>query len=296
MDLSILYRGPLASCNYGCAYCPFAKRVDPPEAVAADAVALDRFVRRIAGLGNHTFGILVTPWGEALVRRHYWEAFAKLSRLSHVRRVACQTNLSCRLDWLDDCDAAKIALWCTYHPGEIGRPAFLRKCGELADRGVRFSVGVVGMREHFAEIDALRRELPEGVYVWVNAYKREPDYYTAAQVADLTAIDPLFPVNNRRHPSRGRPCRTGESVFSVDGEGVMRRCHFVKTPIGDFYADDWESALRPRLCTSDACGCHIGYAHMPERGYDRVFGDGLLERVPRVSLNVLRSQVSTSGR
>ncbi|MEN8446791.1 MAG: radical SAM protein, partial [Cyanobacteria bacterium J06555_13] len=26
MNLSILYRGPLLSCNYGCEYCPFAKR------------------------------------------------------------------------------------------------------------------------------------------------------------------------------------------------------------------------------------------------------------------------------
>ena len=25
MNLSILYRGPLSSCNYGCEYCPFAK-------------------------------------------------------------------------------------------------------------------------------------------------------------------------------------------------------------------------------------------------------------------------------
>ena len=26
MNLSILYRGPLSSCNYACGYCPFAKR------------------------------------------------------------------------------------------------------------------------------------------------------------------------------------------------------------------------------------------------------------------------------
>ena len=44
---------------------------------------------------------------------------------------------------------------------------------------MRFSVGVVGLKEHFGEIEALRRELPPDVYLWVNAYKREPDYYTA---------------------------------------------------------------------------------------------------------------------
>ena len=279
-DLSILYRGPLASCNYGCGYCPFAKRRESPAEVAADAAALDRFVNRIAQLDAHTFGILVTPWGEALVRKHYWRAFAALSHLPHVRRIAAQTNLSCRLDWLDGCDEEKVALWCTYHPGETGRPAFLRKCAELRRRGVRFSVGVVGMQDHLGEIEALRRDLPDDVYLWVNAYKREPDYYTAEQVADLTAIDPLFPVNNTRHPSLGRACNTGETVFSVDGEGVMRRCHFVKQPIGNFYERAWRDALRPRPCSNETCGCHIGYAHMPERGYDQTFGENLLERVP----------------
>ena len=111
-------------------------------------------------------------------------------------------------------------------------------------------------------------------------------------MADLAGIDPLFPVNNVRHPSLGRACRTGQSVFSVDGAGVMRRCHFVKTPIGDFYAEDWQDALRQRPCPNETCGCHIGYAHMPERGYDAIFGDGLLERVPLT----VAGQVSTSGR
>ena len=36
-------------------------------------------------------------------------------------------------------------------------------------------------------------ELPPDVYLWVNAYKREPDYYTASMVEELTRIDPLFP-------------------------------------------------------------------------------------------------------
>ena len=35
MRLSILYRGPLSSCNYDCAYCPFAKRRETPAQLAA---------------------------------------------------------------------------------------------------------------------------------------------------------------------------------------------------------------------------------------------------------------------
>jgi sulfatase maturation enzyme AslB (radical SAM superfamily) len=44
MDLSILYRGPLSSCNYGCEYCPFAKREESYAQLETDRVALLRFV------------------------------------------------------------------------------------------------------------------------------------------------------------------------------------------------------------------------------------------------------------
>lgn len=282
MNLSILYRGPLSSCNYGCAYCPFAKRVETDAEHATDAAALARFVQW-AGEQNskHDLSILFTPWGEALVRRRYQQAFVALTNLPNVCKVAVQTNLSCRLDWLEACDKTKVGLWATYHPTQVPRARFLARCREADGRGVRISVGVVGMKEHVDEIAVLRRELPPHIYLWVNAYKRVADYYSTNEAATLTAVDPLFPVNNQRHSSAGRACRTGESVFSVDGEGTMRRCHFVKTPIGNIYAPGWERALRPGVpCSNETCGCHIGYVHMPERELYDVFGDGVLERVP----------------
>ena len=128
------------------------------------------------------------------------------------------------------------------------------------------------------EIEAVRRALPSHIYLWVNAYKREPDYYTEDDVRRLTAIDPLFPINNTKHSSLGRACRTGESVISVDGNGDIRRCHFIREVIGNVYSDGWEGALRPRSCTNETCGCHIGYIHMPELKLYDVFGDGILDR------------------
>jgi hypothetical protein len=38
--LTVLYRGPLSSCNYGCEYCPFAKRHETKEQHAHDGDAL----------------------------------------------------------------------------------------------------------------------------------------------------------------------------------------------------------------------------------------------------------------
>ena len=280
MNLSILYRGPLSSCNYGCPYCPFAKHAETAAEHEADRRALERFVAWVAEHGEHTLSVFFTPWGEALIRRRYQKAIAALTTLPHVAKVAIQTNLSCRLDWVEECDKRRLGLWATYHPGETARAPFLAKCAEADRRGVRYSVGVVGLKEHAEEIEALRQALPPHVYLWINAYKRLPGYYGPDDLRRFEEIDPLFPVNNTRHPSLGRPCRAGESVISVDGDGVMRRCHFIKTPIGNLYDDDWADALQERPCTNDTCGCHIGYVHLDHLGLRDTFGAGLLERIP----------------
>jgi hypothetical protein len=284
MNLSILYRGPLSSCNYGCGYCPFAKHTETDAEHAADAAALERFVGWVEAQTDHEISILFTPWGEALVRRRYQRALVRLTNLPHVRKIAIQTNLSCCLDWIDECDRAKLGLWATYHPTQVSRERFLAKCQEADRRGARISAGVVGMKEHAGETAALRAELPEHIYLWVNAYKRVPDYYSADEFRRFTEIDPLFPINAQHHPSLGRSCRAGQSVISVDGAGMMRRCHFIRKVIGNIYLDGWESALVERPCENATCGCHIGYVHMNALNLYDVFGDGVLERIPQQPL------------
>src|SRR5258708_1033226 len=280
MNLSVLYRGPLSSCNYGCEYCPFAKHAETRLEHTQDARALERFVEWVAGRKDDQIGILFTPWGEALIRKRYQQALVRLTTLPNVTKAAIQTNLSCRLDWVDSCDKRKLALWTTYHPTQITRQNFVSKCRELRQRGVRFSVGIVGLNEQVDEAHALRHELPDDVYVWVNAYKREPDYYSLDVLRQFEAIDPLFPINTRHHPSLGRDCRTGHSVISVDGNGTIRRCHFIKMPIGNIYEPGFEQVLQPRKCTNATCGCHIGYVHMDYLKLDEVFAEGILERIP----------------
>lgn len=281
LDLTILYRGPLSSCNYGCWYCPFAKRRETAAELTVDERALARFVHWAEEQSLRQLAILFTPWGEALIHSWYHEALIHLSHLPHLHRVAIQTNLSPELDWVESCDKTRLALWTTFHPGETDRASFLAQCRRLDAHGARYSVGVVGLKEHAAEIEALRRELAPEVYLWINAYKDRPNYYEAADVARLTAIDPLFPINNRRHPSRGRECRAGHTAITVDGEGTIRRCHFIAEPLGNIYDVDFEQALLPRGCTNETCGCHIGYVHMKDLGLHEIFGNGVLERIPR---------------
>lgn len=276
---SILYRGPLSSCNYACGYCPFAKTRNTRAELEDDAQRLRRFTDWV-GTRAEEIGVLFTPWGEALVHHAYQNALCELSHRPNVRRAAIQTNLSCSLDWVSGANAAKLALWCTFHPGEVPLDRFLRQCHTLDVKGIRYSVGIVGTKEALPFLEPLRVGLRPEIYVWVNAFKRTPQYYTESEVARLIQFDSLFPINNQRHPSLGRACRTGQSVFSVDGNGDMRRCHFVKEVIGNIYEPGFEASLRPRPCPAETCGCHIGYVHLEELGLDAVFGEGLLERIP----------------
>lgn len=278
MHLSMLYRGPLASCDYDCAYCPFAKRRDSTEQLRADRAALQRFTGWITENTADEYSVLFTPWGEGLVRSWYRDAMVGLSRLPHVRRVAIQTNLSCRLSWVADCDLDTVAFWVTYHPTQVTRERFLAKCAELTGIGARFSVGIVGVPEHLADARALREALPDSVYLWVNA--AEGHEYTDDQAAEWQAIDPLFHYSRRPHVSGGLPCRTGDTVISVLGDGTVRRCHFVPQTIGNLYDGSFRAALRPRLCPLSTCDCHIGYVHLEPTGLYDVFAGGVLERVP----------------
>jgi MoaA/NifB/PqqE/SkfB family radical SAM enzyme len=281
--LMVVWRGSLASCNYGCAYCPFAKTTDDRKALAADRAALERFEAWVASR-PYQVSIFMTPWGEALIRNYYRDAITRLSHLANVSTVAVQTNLSCSVNWLKSANLNKAALWTTYHPSETPRGPFVKKIHQLASIGARYSVGVVGLNEHVDEIELLRRELPDAAYLWVNAYKRVPDYYTTDELDRLIAIDPLFELNNRNYASLGRACHTGETAISVLADGTARRCHFLRTPIGNIFDDNFEDVLKPRVCTADSCRCHIGYSHLKDLNLRDVFGTGFVERRPAAAI------------
>jgi MoaA/NifB/PqqE/SkfB family radical SAM enzyme len=283
--LTVLYRGFLSSCNYACAYCPFAKHTESRVEHARDAAALERFVNWVEARDAPT-SVMFTPYGEALVRSRYQRAVVRLSNLEHVRKVAVQTNGSWRMNWLEGVNLSRLGLWITFHPSETSLERFVQRCTDLLERGVRFSVGVVGLREHLEIIESLRTQLPRDVYLWVNAFdRRGPGYYTPESLERFAAVDSLFALNLRRYRSKGLECRAGHTVVSVDGHGVARRCHFIETPLGNIYDADFESKLKPKPCTRGICDCHIGYVHLRELepgGPDlyEVFGDGVLERIP----------------
>src|SRR5207245_92249 len=107
----------------------------------------------------------------------------------------------------------------------------VRRSHRTALRGhVRYPRHAVGRSADAAR--AIRAALPADTYVWINAVKALA--YSAGEIAAWQAIDPLFRVNLERWPSQGRACGAGERAITVDGEGTMRRCHFIEHPIGNF--------------------------------------------------------------
>lgn len=276
--LRVLYRGPLASCNYDCSYCPFAKRHDSPETLREDATAISRFVDWVIAYPE-PIAILFTPWGEGLVRKHYIEALVRLSQQPNVQRVAIQTNLSSNLRWVERANNQSLALWCTYHPSQISRAAFLDRLQVLRDAQVRFSVGIVGAREHFGEIEAMRAALAPEEYLWINALDPRPQgYYTPDDTAFLTAVDPHFAFNASPPSSLGASCRAGSLSISVDGAGNVRPCHFLSTHLGNLYDGTFHTRREQMKCTNSRCDCYIGYIHRTDLPLSEQFFQGALER------------------
>jgi hypothetical protein len=247
-----------------------------------DRVGLGRFVDRLGRESAHSWRVLFTPWGEALVRQWYRRAVTQLTHFDHVESVGVQTNLSSPLDWIDDCRPGRLTLWATYHPTEVSRERFLSQVSQLRARSVRVSVGMVGAVVAVNEIQNMRRHLPDDVYLWINAQQPRPRPYTADEETFFAAIDPQFLATYRRRPSLGAACPTGESSFTVDGDGGMRRCHFVDETIGNFYEDQWMTALRPRPCPNRFCDCFLGKSQLQADDFRSFFGIGLLERAPTV--------------
>ena len=281
-DLHLNWRGPLSSCNYDCSYCPFAKATSSREELALDQAQLERFVAWCEGpeAAARRLSIRFTPWGEALIRPYYAAALVALSKLEHVAAVAIQTNLSGRLELLAEAERASLALWTTFHPTQTSVERFVERCAELDAMGLRYSVGVVGLREHFELIDQLRARLQPEVYVWINAYKSAgPGYYQPGEAERLAAIDPGFALNAVRHASRGQACGAGREALFVSGDGTVRRCHFVAEPLGNLYTDGVAALLGEAPCPVDRCGCFIGYAHLDRLRVRERFGDGLAARM-----------------
>jgi MoaA/NifB/PqqE/SkfB family radical SAM enzyme len=286
MSLFVLFRTRLEWCNYTCHYCPWNATLNRVEAEVfrEDERRLSRILERVAELPEPV-EFFITPKAEYLVLPYWREAVGRLLALPQVQRVTVQTNLSFDVgEFLDRVDATKLALWTTYHPTEVpgeGLEKLHARWELLRRRGIPFSVGIVGTRENLPHMDALRRRLDPAVYLWVNAYKREPDYYTEEDLHRIRVVDPYFDLNNQHFPSRGRPCTAGQRAVYLDDEGDLRRCFFVGQVLGNLFRDGWRRLDAPLACPRETCHCYVGHMHIVDLDFRAVYGKNLAARIPR---------------
>lgn len=286
MSLLVLFRTRLEWCNYTCGYCPWnatARRL-PAEAFREDEARLARLLDRIADLAQEV-EFFITPKAEYLVLPYWRAAVARLIALPQVQRVTVQTNLSFDVEeFLQTVNPRKLALWTTYHPTEMSeeeRAALPDKWRFLKEGGIPFSVGIVGTRTNLSHLQALRRRLDPDIYLWVNAYQREPNYYRPEDLEAIRTIDPYFDLNNQYFPSRGRPCDAGHQAVYLDDEGNLRRCFFVGEVIGNLFVDGWRRLPEATPCPQPTCHCYVGQMHIVELGFREIYGENLAARIPR---------------
>lgn len=302
----IQYRGSLKSCNYACSYCPFAKRRAGREQLERDREALRRFVKSLEKLAgelagkekggpeksggrevfNSGLGVLIVPYGEALIHGYYWQEMAALSRLAPVQAVGAQTNLSFRpeecLRLFSDSGGkvGKLCLWATFHPEMEQEEVFAEKCRFLLRKGVRLCAGAVGKPDCLPAIRRLRELLPGEMYLWINRMDGLGRPYTEEEIREFLKLDPWFLRELHRPKADPSLCRT--RLF-VEADGGIRRCNLSEPSGGNWYAGEAAGPffLPPLPCKRKRCSCYLaasGRSDFPGRAW---FGPFSQFRIPQ---------------
>jgi MoaA/NifB/PqqE/SkfB family radical SAM enzyme len=285
MTILVLFRSRLEWCNYTCHYCPWNANLTRVESSAFrdDAHRVHRVLDRVAELPRRV-EFFITPKAEYLVLPYWREAVARLLAMPQVERVTVQTNLSFDLEaFLDTVNPEKLALWTTCHPTEISAEEQVRLHDHwqlLQARRIPFSIGIVGTRENLPFARQLRERLDRHIYLWINAYKHEPDYYTCEELEGIRTIDPLFDLNNQHYASLGQPCTAGQRAVYLDDKGDLRRCFFVDMVLGNLFRDGWITLDAPQSCPRTTCHCYVGHMHIVELDFRRRYGPYLAARIP----------------
>ncbi|MGL4346078.1 MAG: STM4011 family radical SAM protein [Cellulosilyticaceae bacterium] len=279
----LTYRGSLRSCNYSCHYCPFWKHPVSRTTIARDQEQLERFVHKIeTTCFEKPIQVLIAPYGEALNYDYYIEQIGRLSRLTQIERVGCQTNLSLDLEHfiklLENvgADFDKVTLWATYHPTMVTVERFVRQVMSLIGH-IALSVGVVGNPESLQEIQVLRDLLPDNIYLWINKLDGLGRTYTEQEMIAFRAIDPLFELELRSQGTK-RSCNGGVNHFFVQSNGDMSRCNRMIQPVGNLYTN--EVADKLQACSGRRCDCYLAYSHLQDLKPLKFFGGQQVLRVP----------------
>lgn len=289
--VTILWRGSLESCNYNCNYCPFSKRQIANDNLSKDQTDLARFVDWVESGQHPILDLFFTPWGEALIHRHYQDSLIRLSNCSRIRRIAIQTNGSGIGNWIKNANPSRLGFWISYHPTQTSPNDFLSRIAIPHTLGFQFTVGGVACSDTICEMEKMRELLPNKIPMWLN-YKKPKKKYSSDLLSRIFRIDPHFDHCVNAHKSRGELCLTGWDTIAVNGDGNFQRCFFDTSLMGNIYSSDWQQILHKSSCTSrNTCDCFIGYVNIERLHLRSRYIGCALERMPHMNQKSSSNQV-----
>ena len=253
------YRGSLESCNYSFSYCPFSKKPQNSKELEKDKENLVQFVSALLDEENgisRECAVQIVPYGEALVHKYYWQEMARLSRSPLIEAVGAQTNLSFDVDTMirvfieNNGIISKLKLWCTFHPSMVTIDKFLSQCNKLSIHNISYCAGATADPAQIGNIRILRRNLSEGIYLWVNKLDGLGRRYTSEEIEAFMDIDEYFYLELKHHKADINKC-TG-SCF-IEAGGTAKRCNIC-------------SPSASSVCTRKTCSCYLSYCNqsLPE--------------------------------
>lgn len=277
------YRGSLNFCNYSCSYCPFAKKLYSASCLARDKAEWERFVSFMEqwqqekgkasngclGMGEQKGelgAVLVVPYGEALLHDYYWEGLARLSRLPFLEYVGAQSNFSFpveeKLSLFQAChgEEKKLRLWGTFHPEMVDIDTFLAVCKRLDSYSLNYCIGAVGVPEQLDLLTALRDELPQKRYLFINRMDGLKRPYSEEEIKAFCAIDPYFSLELMPHKREGAIC---DRSYFIAANGDMYGCNISNCRLGNLYETSYEEREKmSRQCSKKRCDCYLAYNNL----------------------------------
>lgn len=281
----VIYRGSLKSCNYECHYCPFSKNKASKPQLCSDQNALDYFTSHLVAGKLRTESILFAPYGEALIHIYYWTALAKLTSISTIRAVGCQTNLSFSVEeslahFIEEGgEVTKLRLWCTFHGTMTTVENFAQQVKKLRQNGVLMSVGVVGDPDALQIIQELRYCLPLDCYLWINKMDGCKIGYTKEQILSFTEIDPYFSLELKAKKADFEFCDGGNKNLFINAKGDCFSCNLSTSVLGNLYQKDADLQKYER-CLCRNCSCFLAYQNRTDLSELHCFGRYPLFRIP----------------
>lgn len=229
--------------------------------------------------------LMLAPYGEALIHTWYWKGLAQICAHPQTEAAGAQTNLgfdvSKQLLFFKRQGGRpeKLRLWATFHPEMTTVFQFVRSCIQLTQAGVRMCAGAVGVPEHIQILRQLRKELPDGIYLWINRMDGLHRPYTNEEIESFSDIDPYFYRELQLHPAQPEECRMR---YFAEADGRLRMCN-----ISAVHQTGWKEPADAktgetfRTCGQQRCTCYLAYGGRNNLENQMLFGPWPLFRIPR---------------